>query len=185
METKCEFQKHSDKHLRRLVELGGAVIRLPKGELLGSMGKKEVGQGKRGMGVLFKVTESGCWNWQHLLRSDGYSFITVGKRRLRGHRFMFELLVGKISKGFEIDHLCRNRACVNPTHLEPVTGKENLRRGMSVPALNYRKVFCLRGHPLEGSNLSTRYDKKGRGSRHCITCRRYKATQYRAIKRGF
>jgi hypothetical protein len=67
-----------------------------------------------------------------------------------------------------LDHLCRNRACVNPAHMEPVTNKVNIMRGAGVGAMCALKTTCLRGHPLSGDNLRTRPD----GERACRTCQR-------------
>lgn len=83
-----------------------------------------------------KVDRSGdCWRWTGALARGGYGFAVVGSRddpqRYRNaHRFAYELSVGPIPEGLELDHLCRNRRCVNPAHLEPVTHSENMRRGV-------------------------------------------------------
>jgi hypothetical protein len=79
------------------------------------------------------------------------------------------LLVGPIPEGKQLDHLCRNRACINPEHLEPVTAKENILRGESFSAKNARKTHCIHGHELSGDNL--RILKHGRV---CLECRRTK-----------
>ena len=76
-------------------------------------------------------TES-CWNWKAGSRR-GYGRITKGRRgegKLTAHRVVYELLVGKIPDGMVLDHLCRNKLCVNPIHLEIVTSKENTLRGI-------------------------------------------------------
>ncbi len=71
----------------------------------------------------------GCWLWPRSTNGDGYGKLYVGKKLILAHRYAFELLVGPIPEGMTLDHLCRNRLCVRPSHLEPVTIAENLRRG--------------------------------------------------------
>lgn len=80
----------------------------------------------------------GCWPWDSPNPSHGYGQMRVGARRIMAHRAAYELLVGPIPDGLELDHLCRNRACVNPTHLEPVTCSENLRRAAAAAAAEGR-----------------------------------------------
>jgi hypothetical protein len=114
------------------------------------------------------VMPSGCWEWMGSRNEQGYGRMKVGGRYVSAHRIAYELFVGPIPDGLEPDHLCRNHACVNPSHLEPVTHRENVLRGASPSAQQARQTHCKRGHPLSGTNLVVRCD----GARICKTCRR-------------
>jgi hypothetical protein len=91
---------------------------------------------------------SGCWLWAAASQSSGYGHIRRKGKDYRSHRVAYEALVGPIPDGLQIDHLCRTRCCVNPSHLEPVTCRTNLLRGETVTAMNAAKIECLRGHIL-------------------------------------
>lgn len=114
------------------------------------------------------VTVDGCHAWAGNLTPEGYGTLVYEGRPWFAHRVAYELLVGSIPEGMTLDHLCRNRACVNVEHLEPVTMKENILRGTSPSAENARKTHCVRGHPFAGENLQYDY----RGNRQCFECRR-------------
>lgn len=93
------------------------------------------------------------------------------------HRIAYELVNGPIPEGLEIDHLCRNRLCVRPDHLEAVTTQENLRRGNGASARNARKDRCSQGHEFDETNTYWRPDGKGRD---CRTCRAARSRRARA-----
>lgn len=89
-----------------------------------------------------------CWSWLGLVDTKGYGRIMVRYQEFKVHRVAYETWVGPIPAGLTLDHLCRNRRCVNPAHLEPVTNRENVLRGEGITAKLARKTNCLRGHPL-------------------------------------
>lgn len=120
----------------------------------------------------------GCWDWQDFL-TKGYGSFYINGRIMSPHRFAFIYLKGTdIPKGLDLDHLCRNRGCVNPQHLEVVTRKENLRRGGSL----YRFGTCERGHPLNEENIYWRKDRPRQWN--CLQCRRESRAKARITEKG-
>jgi len=111
-----------------------------------------------------------CWRWTHKVRSDGYGLIAAGgnHRTQAVHRFAYELAIGPIPEGLEIDHLCNVRNCCNPLHLEAVTRAENRRRQSE------RQTHCKRGHEFTAANTY-----RWRNARHCRACRHERDMRYR------
>lgn len=103
-----------------------------------------------------------CWLWTGPLTELGYARVTINGHRTYAHRHAYQLLVGPIPEGLELDHVCRNRACVNPAHLEPVTHQENAARGL----MGRLKTHCPQGHALVPGNLAKDRHRK------CLTCKR-------------
>lgn len=120
-----------------------------------------------------RVTESGCWIWTGT-NNCGYGQIWLNRRHHPVHRVAYEMHVGKIPEGMQIDHLCRVPSCCNPYHLEPVTPRENTLRGTNPAAKNAMKTHCPSGHP---------YDVFRRNWRECKECARLREAERRAQKR--
>lgn len=116
---------------------------------------------------------TGCWVWTGARTKGGYGITGVrslsrssGFTQTTAHRKVYQLLVGPIPPGLQLDHLCRVRGCVNPAHMEVVTQRENLLRSQGCAAVNARKTECNRGHPLSGQNLAV--TARGRECRVCV-----------------
>jgi len=127
---------------------------------------------------------SGCWLWKASTwgGKEGYRYgqFKIGVKGHYAHRFAYELIKGKIPKGLDIDHLCRNRLCCNPAHLEAVTRQENLLRGEGITAQNAQKTHCKRGHEftLENTNTGTKF-------RRCNICiKKYMASYHKKRMAG-
>lgn len=110
-----------------------------------------------------------CWSWTACVLSTGYGQFSyrdgAASHRRLAHRMAYELHKGSIPDGLCLDHLCRNRKCVNPDHLEPVTIRENLLRGNTFAAHNAAKTVCKHGHPFTPEN--TLRQRRGRLCREC------------------
>ena len=126
----------------------------------------------------YTIQGNGCWIWQGRKTPNGYAVIYVAGRNLVAHRWAYQVLVAPVPDLLQMDHLCRTPACVNPSHLEPVTQRENILRGDSPTARNARKTHCDNGHPL---TLGDTYEDPGRpGSRICRICHAENVARYRA-----
>ena len=129
--------------------------------------------------------DNGCWEWKGEINDSGYG---IFQSKGRAHRFAYEALTGMaIPEGLQIDHLCRNRKCVNPSHLDVVTGGENLRRSpllwsiwLKLHAKYRNKTHCPQGHPYDEKNTYV----YASGGRQCRMCHRDAARERRLKKRG-
>lgn len=120
---------------------------------------------------LTMTSDKDCWGWWPDGDSEhnGYAVFTMRnpKRVVRAHRAAYELLVGPIPDGLELDHLCRNKTCVNPDHLEPVTHKENVQRDYRSRGVGRAETHCVNGH--EWNEENTRFGGTS-GRRWCGAC---------------
>lgn len=131
--------------------------------------------------VLSKIQllANGCWLWLGTRHNHGYGVVRERYAWRLVHRVVYMALIGSIPEGLTLDHLCRNRLCVNPTHLEPVTNKENILRGEAFSAKFARRDCCAHGHPFTEEN-TYRYVYKGIDQgRICRTCHRERERRYR------
>lgn len=115
-----------------------------------------------------------CWTFEGP-KVNGYGVAWVDGVKARVHRAAYEVLVGPIPDGLVLDHICRNRACYNPAHLEPVTTSENLRRSPLMGRAKLSKTHCPAGHPYSGENLYT----NPKGARICRACAAESTRKYR------
>jgi len=130
--------------------------------------------------MLRRISEGpgNCW----ILRGSakhhpyGYQSVSINNSSVLAHRFAYETLVGPIPEGLQIDHLCKVTSCVNPEHMEAVTGEVNVARSNCTSAVNSRKTHCKYGHELSGSNLYIRPDN---GKRQCKACANQRSSAHK------
>lgn len=117
---------------------------------------------------LYARNRKGCWLWTGALTDKGYALFWSGTKTVLAHKWRYEFQNGLVPKGLQLDHTCRRRHCVNPGHLEPVTGSVNVRRGIR-GQMERSKKRCPKGHAYSPENtliVSTT------GERRCRACRR-------------
>lgn len=124
----------------------------------------------------YKVDKTGnCWEWIACTNNDGYGRFRLNGKPQLTHCLSYEDKFGKIPKGLELNHICRNRHCVNPDHLEAITHKENIQKGISA---NRNKTHCPQGHEYTEKNTYIHPSMK----RMCRTCRQILARKYYQLK---
>jgi hypothetical protein len=137
--------------------------------------------------------QNDCWPWAGNIDRGGYGLFKVGPKQRIAHRLMYELLIAPIPEGMDLDHLCHtrdmachggsqcaHRRCVNPAHLEPVSGRINSLRGRSQPAANALKTHCPKGHAYDERNT---YVNPRTGGRTCRECNNESQKNYQERKR--
>ena len=125
-----------------------------------------------------------CWLWTAAKNAYGYGIVRIAKKNRYAHRHIYELLVGPIAVGLDLDHLCRVRNCVNPAHLEPVSRRENLLRGETISKRNADVTHCPQGHEYTPENTYVRRRKNRSGEiRFCRACAIDKASHFRRVRK--
>ncbi|MGW1039894.1 HNH endonuclease signature motif containing protein [Streptomyces sp. NPDC002547] len=115
----------------------------------------------------YSVQPDGCWLWTGAVSRGGYGVFRHEGKAANAHRISYLHYVGPVLEGLDLDHLCRVRRCVNPAHLEPVTRRVNLGRGIRPGRSQAARTHCPKGHPYDAENTTTY-----RGQRKCKTCHR-------------
>lgn len=123
-----------------------------------------------------------CWIWDHP-SALGYGDFNVNGKKKKAHRWLFERTICLVPEGFELDHLCRNRACVRPDHLEIVTRRENVLRGAHPNAVSHRQRRCGSGHPWTPENTRVEKRRDGQVRYICRICDRLRQPQKTALRR--
>ena len=126
---------------------------------------------QRMLDKIMPVTESGCWIWMASHTKEGYGTTSWHGKQNVAHRVIWSIVNGPIPLGLHIDHLCRVRPCVNPAHMELVTQRENILRGVGPSAIHATKTQCPRGHAFTPEN-TFRQRVGHRIQRSCRECRR-------------
>lgn len=129
------------------------------------------------------VAKSGCWEWIGSRMGNGYGQFYVAGKSVSSHRYSYEIIKGPVAGGFDLDHLCRNRPCVNPAHLEPVSRSVNIKRGdIRMNNGNAAKTSCPAGHPYNEENTCIRKPSHRAPFRTCRACARLRARKSTSTK---
>ena len=132
-------------------------------------------QGNRRDYLASYIVRGECWIYTGSINNNGYGTI-LGRA---AHRYFYTKLVGPIPEGLQLDHLCREKQCVNPGHLEPVTQSQNIQRRPDIG-----RPTCPRGHLMEGDNLRTYRKPSGSVWRCCVECQKQNKKAWRARRRA-
>lgn len=126
------------------------------------------------------VVPSGCWLWTGAISTHGYGITNYQRKQIRAHQAAYQVWVGEVPAGLQLDHKCRNRSCFNPEHLECVTPRENTLRGEGITAKAARATHCPAGHAYDEQNTYI----TPKGHRDCRACRAASAKRRRHISSG-
>ena len=130
----------------------------------------------------FIIKDNGCWDWIGYKNKSGYGQFSVSGYSRNAHRIMWELTGRKVDYSKQLDHLCRNRSCVNPNHLRQVTAKENTHGSLALTYLNHLKTHCASGHEYTAENI---YIPPSKRQRVCRECQRHWSIQnYRKLRKA-
>lgn len=111
-------------------------------------------------GPIVKQELGRCWSWTACIQKNGYGYLRFLGRNRGAHCVAYELFKSKIPDGLQVDHLCKNRSCCNPYHLEAVTIRVNVLRGDGITAKNAVKTHCVNGHEFTPANTKLKFNKK-------------------------
>lgn len=110
-----------------------------------------------------------CWPWRGAKTTKKYGKFSIGGKIYQAHRISYLVFIGPVPDGLVIDHLCRNRSCINPRHMEAVSSRENTLRGYGPAGLNSKKTHCPQGHPYSDENTRILPRKGGRRCKACAS----------------
>lgn len=125
-----------------------------------------------------KNIKGDCIIFKGQLDKDGYGTLSIGPSNQKAHRMAWRLFKGPLKQDDTIDHLCRNKACINVEHMEPVSAAVNTMRGLALGVFNSKKTICKRGHPFTVENTRLFTDKRGKVGRNCRKCDALRRRRY-------
>lgn len=170
---KVTARKMCQKHYRRVLKYGSP-------DIVHKAGGKTKPLGERFWKLVTIADPTECWVWNGLRIVGGYGLFRLSGTKAKhmvAHKMAYTLTHGSVPEGLELDHLCRNTACVNPAHLEPVTHQTNALRGRSFAFVNAAKTHCHRGHPFD--LINTYRVPSNPQSRHCRACAKIRELSFR------